>query len=344
MILCGRHLDNKIDDTMIKSLIEKSVALFDFITDKDMFQDMHRNCLAKRLLDGKNASDDAERYILTLLKQKCGANFTYKMEEMLNDLDTSKALVATYPYDKTRNMGVRLDPYILTHGYWVQFCQLPNIKVPIEMTGAFEHFTKWYTDHSAYSTRKLMVIYSQGIADIDAKFIEGSKLLTVSTTQAIILLAFNTKKTWVASELATHLCVPLDIFKRIIHPLYSVKGMNILNKEPKGAKIDDGDVFTYNASFKNPKKKLTLPRVKLEPTLNKASVDEGRKHAVDACIVRIMKARSTLAHADLILEVINQIRLFQVQPRLIKDRIQTLIEGNYLERDEENTNVYNYLA
>lgn len=42
--------------------------------------------LARRLLNQRSASDDMERLMISKLKSKCGAQFTAKMEGMLNDL------------------------------------------------------------------------------------------------------------------------------------------------------------------------------------------------------------------------------------------------------------------
>jgi hypothetical protein len=89
-------------------------------------------------------------------------------------------------------------------------------------------------------------------------------------------------------------------------------------------------------------------------------VQENRGYAVDAAIVRIMKARRKLAHASLQNEVINQLRYFIPQPKvrlyvllygyftdhcdqLIKQRIEQLIERDYLRRSDEDSRVYEYL-
>lgn len=50
-----------------------------------LFQD-----LAKRLLVGKSASVDAEKSMLSKLKQECGGGFTSKLEGMFKDMELSK--------------------------------------------------------------------------------------------------------------------------------------------------------------------------------------------------------------------------------------------------------------
>jgi len=64
---------------------------------------------------------------------------------------------------------------------------------------------------------------------------------------------------------------------------------------------------------------------------------------MDACIVRIMKSRKTLPHAQLMTEVFSQLT-FPAKPVEIKKRIATLIEREYIIRDSVQKQVYNYAA
>jgi cullin 1 len=57
-----------------------------------------------------------------------------------------------------------------------------------------------------------------------------------------------------------------------------------------------------------------------------------------------MKARKSLPHQQLISEVLAQLSFFNPNTRVIKKRIEALIDREYLERSETNAGVYNYLA
>ena len=73
-------------------------------------------------------------------------------------------------------------------------------------------------------------------------------------------------------------------------------------------------------------------------------VEEARKFALEACIVRIMKARRTLTHSDLVSEIVHQINTFIPTLPAIKTSIAALIEREYLARCGDSGKEYRYLA
>ena len=82
----------------------------------------------------------------------------------------------------------------------------------------------------------------------------------------------------------------------------------------------------------------------LDESHNVKRVEEDRTNAIEAAIVRIMKARKALAHQQLVAEVLTQLAFFRPDPKLIKRKIESLIDRDYLERDPESNNTYRYLA
>ena len=58
---------------------------------------------------------------------------------------------------------------------------------------------------------------------------------------------------------------------------------------------------------------------------------------IDSCIIRIMKARKSLDHLALFNETVKMLQnCFLPEPKLIKRRIERLIDTQYLERDLTN--------
>ena len=66
------------------------------MTDKDVFERYYKSHLAKRLLNNRSVSDDAERGMLAKLKVECGFHFTQKLEGMFNDMRISADTMEDY--------------------------------------------------------------------------------------------------------------------------------------------------------------------------------------------------------------------------------------------------------
>lgn len=74
-------------------------------------------------------------------------------------------------------------------------------------------------------------------------------------------------------------------------------------------------------------------------------VDETRAHQIEAAVVRIMKQRKVLSHAELVSEVISQLKgRFNPDVAMIKKRIESLMEREYLARIDGERHTYKYLV
>lgn len=83
---------------------------------------------------------------------------------------------------------------------------------------------------------------------------------------------------------------------------------------------------------------------KIDPKANAGNtLSEERKNIMDAVIVRIMKARKTEKQNQLLEDVMKQVTMFLPQPTWIKQRIESLIERDYLKRDENDRTKFIYL-
>ncbi len=119
----------------------------------------------------------------------------------------------------------------------------------------------------------------------------------------------------------------------------------------KTVSIEKDSKFILNEEFKSSKTKNAVKSVvsKKQTTEEVAEttekVSEERKWAIDATIVRIMKMRKKLEHRNLVNEVMEQLHSrFPATSQLIKSRIESLIEREYLERSETDRMMYHYLA
>ena len=84
----------------------------------------------------------------------------------------------------------------------------------------------------------------------------------------------------------------------------------VLTKLPKGKDINETDSFCVNLKFEDPKYRIKINQVQLKETKeeNKETherVAADRHYETQAAIVRIMKSRKTIKHAELVAEVIK---------------------------------------
>lgn len=83
-------------DTEIATVLDKTITVFRYVTEKDVFERYYKGHLAKRLLQSRSVSDDAEREMLGRLKVECGYQFTQKLEGMFNDIKLSAEAMESY--------------------------------------------------------------------------------------------------------------------------------------------------------------------------------------------------------------------------------------------------------
>lgn len=159
--------------------------------------------------------------------------------------------------------------------------------------------------------------------------------------------------------------------KRTLQSLACAK-YRVLTKIPKGKDVNPTDEFTYNANFSDAKMRIKINQIQLKETKeeNKTTherVAADRHYETQAAIVRIMKSRKVITHAELVAEVIKATRSRGVlEPAEIKKNIEKwvglcvfavhiytytvltanyrcrLIEKDYMEREEGNR--YQYVA
>ena len=102
----------------------------------------------------------------------------------------------------------------------------------------------------------------------------------------------------------------------------------VLSKKPKGREVNVTDEFSYNAGFSDPKMRIKINQIQLKETKeeNKTTherVAADRHYETQAAIVRIMKSRKTITHAELVAEVIKATRSRGVlEPADIKKNIE----------------------
>ncbi|CAH1183268.1 unnamed protein product [Phaedon cochleariae] len=363
----------------IELVLDKSMVLFRFLQEKDVFERYYKQHLAKRLLLNKSVSDDWEKNMISKLKTECGCQFTSKLEGMFKDMTVSNTIMDEFKEhiskSETNLGGVDLFMRVLTTGFWPTQSATPKCHIPAVPLAAFECFRRFYL--AKHSGRQLTLQPQLGNADLNAVFYGPRKddsdkdgacssstslasaksgprkhIIQVSTYQMVVLMLFNNHDKLTYEEILNESDIPERDLIRALQSLAMGKAtQRILIKNPKTKEIESSHEFFVNDSFTS-----KLHRVKIQTVAAKGEseperretrnkVDEDRKHEIEAAIVRIMKSRKRMAHNILVTEVTEQLKSrFLPSPVIIKKRIEGLIEREYLARTPEDRKVYTYVA
>jgi len=335
----------------VEVILDKVMMLFRYLQEKDVFEKYYKQHLAKRLLSGKTVSDDAERSMIVKLKTECGYQFTSKLEGMFTDMKTSQDTMQDFYAKKSEELGdgPTLDVHILTTGSWPTQPS-PPCNLPTEILTVCEKFRAYYL--GTHNGRRLTWQTNMGTADIKATFGKGQKHeLNVSTYQMCVLMLFNNADGLTYKDIERDTEIPASDLKRCLQSLACVKGKNVLRKEPMSKDISEDDTFYFNDKFTSKLVKVKIGTVvaqkesEPEKQETRQRVEEDRKPQIEAAIVRIMKSRRVLDHNSIVAEVTKQLQArFLPNPVVIKKRIESLIEREFLERDKVDRKLYRYLA
>ncbi|CAG9461420.1 unnamed protein product [Pedinophyceae sp. YPF-701] len=333
----------------VEEELHGALALFRLIQGKDVFEAFYKRDLARRLLLGRSASQDAELRMLGLLREECGAQFTSKLEGMFKDIEVSRDLMAAVrgapEFQGAAPSGLDMSVSVLTSGFWPSYPVVDAV-LPGALQQGQEAFRQVYL--AKHNGRNLTWHNTLGSCIIKAKFPKaGTKELQVSLMQCTVLMLFNDADELSYGQIKAGTGIEEKELKRTLQSL-ACGQVRVLSKEPKGKDVGDADVFRYNEKFEH-----KMFRIKINSIQAKETPEENQKtneqvladrvYAIDAAIVRVMKARKQLSHKLLIGELLQQLR-FHVQPSDLKRRIESLIEREYLERAEGETNMYLYRA
>lgn len=339
-------------DDEIEAKLDAVMALFRYLHERDVFERYYKQHLQKRLLYSRSTSSDAERSFITKMKTDCGYMYTSKMEVMFKDMKTSDETTNQFRESVAREgldmRGIDLRVFVLTTMSW-PVTQGPNVALPenaVHCTSNFELF--YYKKHDG---RRLTWQQSLGTAEIRGTFGERVyDLYSVSAYSMCILMLFNDHDSLTYKDIAKATRIPDSELTRHLQSL-SLTKHKLLRKEPKEKDVNPDDRFTFNNDFQSRSRRIKIQIVtaqkenETERNQTRCRINADRGPVIDTVIVRIMKHRKVLEHNRLIAEVTKELESkFEPNTQDIKKRIESLVEREYLERQKEKRQVYQYVA
>uniref|UniRef100_A0A1D1Z844 Cullin-1 n=1 Tax=Anthurium amnicola TaxID=1678845 RepID=A0A1D1Z844_9ARAE len=334
----------------LEDVLNNIMTVFKYVEDKDVFQKFYSKMLAKRLVNGTSASEDAESSMISKLKEACGFEYTSKLQRMFTDMGLSKDLNDQFKDRFSADAGdqqVDFSVLVLGTASWPLQPSTTNFIIPEEVERTFQKFKMFY--QNKHSGRKLNWLFHLSKGELKTNYLKASKTgytFQVSTYQMGILLQYNKDTTYTFEELSQSTDLNADVLSGQLGILVKAKVLLLSN----GTVGEPGSRYDLHMDFKSKKVRIQLnvpvkSEQKVEVEETHKTVEEDRKLLMQAAIVRIMKTRKTMKHVALVQEVITQLSN-RFKPKIpdIKKCIDVLLEKEYLERVEGQKDMFSYVA
>jgi len=299
--LLAKHTDTLLkksgknaEEADLEASLTEVMTVFKYIEDKDVFQKFYSRQLAKRLVHGGSASEDAETSMISKLKEACGYEYTNKLQRMFQDIQTSKDLNSAYKDfennvlegDDLKN-AVDSNYHILGTSFWPLSPPSTHFLPPEEINKTVTRFRNYYTEK--HNGRKLTWLWQLCKGEVKANYIKSTKIpytFMVSTFQMGILLLFNEQDvvTYEHAKEATQLTA------EFLDPSIAVfVKARVLLATPEGGKPEPGTSYALNYQFKNKKVKVNLniavkSEQKQEVEDTHKTIEEDRKLLMQVCL------------------------------------------------------------
>lgn len=338
-----------ISESEIDEKLTASITIFKYIDDKDMFQKFYSRMLAKRLIHQQSHSMDSEEAMIDRLKQACGYEFTNKLHRMFTDMSISSDLNAkfqNYIKDNSFDLGINMYMLVLQTGAWPlgQTQTQCAITVPQELEKSMQIFESFYHNH--FSGRKLNWLHSLCNCEIKLSYLKKTYIITMQTYQMAILFLFEHADTLLYKDIEEALQLTNETLQKHIASLVDSK---LLVVATEGDLVSNSKI-SLNLEYSNKRTKFKITAAlqrdtpqEVEHTMT--AVEDDRKMFIQAAIVRIMKSRKVLKHNALIQEVLSQSKVnFNPNIAMIKKCIESLIDKQYIERKQNTSDEYSYVA
>ncbi|KAI5963479.1 uncharacterized protein KGF55_002359 [Candida pseudojiufengensis] len=250
-----------------------------------------------------------------------------------------------------------------------------SFKWPRQLRETIREFEEFWFSGKKNDNKSLH--WSPKFGSIDMRITYPSKTydINLSVYAAIIMLlfapgsslegevksAFAEKIQYSYKDIAELTGIPTQELKRHLQSIAVAPKSRLLVKIPMTKDVNEDDIFKLNEKFKSPSVKVKVLTVSISSSSSSGSssnkksngeldevnshISEGRKIEINAAIVRIMKSRRTVKHNELIEGIVKQLsNRFQPSMVLMKQRIEDLIDKEYLERDSDDRNLYHYIT
>ncbi|GAB1607667.1 cullin-5-like [Argonauta hians] len=367
MLLRKTSLSKKLTPEEVEKKLKDVLLVLKYVQNKDVFMRYHKAHLTRRLILDTSADNEKEENMVEWLREVgMPADYVNKLARMFQDIQVSEDLNQEFKEVFRNNnndaLADAINIKILNAGAWARTSDRISVTLPMELEDYIPQVEEFY--RQKHNGRKLQWhhLMSNGVITFCNDF--GRFDLEVTTFQMGVLFAWNQrpkdKISYESLRLATEL--PDSELRRTLSSFVAFpklkKQVLLCEPEAKSPKdFEDSTQFWINQKFaliKNgkPQKRGRINlvgRLQLSTEKSKEEDNESimqlRILRVQEAIVKIMKMRKKITNAALQTELVEILKnMFLPSKKLIKEQIEWLIEHKYMRRDEDNINLFIYMA
>lgn len=348
----GKNLENE-------DVVHQIEEIFDIIsltTERDKFLYFYEQALKSRLLSISNYNEGIENAFLKRLNQVMGEQQIIRVKGMIQDIINSKTLntdLATFMTQRKAKYGqLKSDLfsiYLLTKSSWPKdVLEYETCQLPADLLEYVKCFSEYYEIQNPGQTKVVDWLLEEGFVEVSTSLGKTKKVLILTVPQYAILSVLASSPDMKMNLGNLKEATKIKKILASLGPLASKKLVNRENPDIK-AKIEDSENLWINPDFQSKTREInfvvrkTLKNRSTEG--DKDKIDELRKAQIEAAIVKIMKSKKVSKFLELATDVRKLLQEhFQPPDNLLRMMIEELIKREYLERDENDMNIYKYRA
>lgn len=323
----------RIDQIMRQkhSVLSSYISLFEFVSLRDELLTTYKMYLSRRLCD-ICTSLDKEYTVLSMIRMTLGTSSVFSMINMIDDVKNNTLTMKNVALTIVSKIGWGIDTNY-------------RLLLPEHIQRSVACLQDMYIGNRTHETH-LNLETSSVYGTVILRAVHHPCELMMNPAQAIVLLALQDHPFGLTTaELVDMICASpsahnVECFVQTVLSSLAHKNVGLVEKHES--------VWRLSSSLLFSKPKIRLPPVyttqpsslQQQPSSDKRSELEDIHH-IDAAIVRHMKKVSTSTHKELLLFIGTLLRTTNV--RTLKERIEALIDKDYLSRDHSDPAIIRYV-
>jgi len=367
MLLRRTPLSKKLTSDEVEAKLREVLLVLKYVQNKDVFMRYAKAHLTRRLILDTSADSEKEENMVEWLREVgMPADFINKLSRMFQDIKVSEDLNSHFKEHlealSKKNLSNVISIKILNQGAWARTYERQPVSLPRELEDFIPEVEDFYKNK--HSGRKLQWHHHMSNGTITLSNSIGKFDLDVTTFQMAVLFCWENRRherlTLENLRLATEL--PDSELRRTLWSLIAMPKLKrqILLVDPPASRasdiIENSQIFINDdfAILKNGKVQKRgrvnlIGRLQLSTEKAREEENEGivqlRIFRVQEAIIKILKMRKRISNAQLHNELIDILKnMFLPSKKMVKEQIEWLIEHKYMKRDEDNINMFIYMA